>query len=286
MRGSLKGCPDIFRPLFVAVLALWLLACAQVSVAQDDRPLRFTVPVGWYPYAMQERWQGPLTGVFLDLLKMVQDETGLETEYVDLSWKRALQFLKDAQVDTVCGMYRTLERERFYRFSPPLFTDEVRVFVTKPLQVKTLDDLIGLRGDAPLGARYGEPFDTYAEKWLTLERVTDKRQSFKKLLHGRTDYVVSAYADGVLTLAGMEGAEEVHALPFVVAMNDVYWAYPRSGGRQKLYDEVDRILLRLVEAGAVSRLYERYLDEAIRREADQRHQEQQSVPPGEEGGAG
>lgn len=249
----------------VFVLAGWVLCSSGTAMAQAT-PLFASGAVGWRPYVMNDPEIGRLTGVFMDLLEMVSHETGLDIRFRDLSWKRALQQLKQGDLDIICGMYRTSEREAVYRFSPPLFRDEVRIFTARPLQVDSLDDLVGLQGDIPLGARYGEPFDSYAKQKLRLDRVSDKRYSFGKLMHERTDYVISAYADGVLELALMGLSDAIRPLPFVVAVNDVYWAYPLSRGRQQDYDRVDAVLRRLVANGTVERLYSMHLHRGIERD--------------------
>lgn len=232
------------RRLFIVILFFVFTLCPAPARA-DDGVVVASGAMGWRPYLMLDPTNGKVTGVLHDILQQACDNLGLSLVFADYPWKRALDNLQHGDVDVLCGIYWTEGRSKTFRFSSPVFKDEIRIFVTEPFEIDSLDDLKGKKGDRPLGGSYGDDFDEYARKNLDLTQVTTKELSFSRLQRGFTEYYVCALADCMHYLKTQGLTEEIRPLPYVVAENSVYFAFSRSSKNPQrdtaLIEELERL---------------------------------------------
>lgn len=116
-------------------------------------------------YFLQDgRWRG----LDVELAEAVVREAGLEPDFIDLPWSRALNFMQSGEVHLMMNLTRTPDREVFMQFFGPERMSK-RVLVVRRqqlgLKIETLDDLpaaarmtghlFGIQRDA----KYSEEFD-------------------------------------------------------------------------------------------------------------------------------
>lgn len=214
--------------------------------------------MGWRPYLMQDARTGEVSGVLHDVLARACENLGYEMIFAEYPWKRALDNLLHGDVDVICGIYKTKNRVERFRYSGPVFKDEIRVFVTDPFPMEGLEDLVGKEGDRPLGGSYGDRFDSYARRHLYITEVTTKELSFSRLLRGHIDYYVCAYADCMhyITQEGLE--DRVQALPYVISTNEVYFAFSRKSAHPERDAKIIAELERLRQDGTVDAIFRSY----------------------------
>jgi len=83
-------------------------ACNQtLKIAHED----------WPPYNFVEG--DNVTGINVDIVKMVAEEIGCDVKFSQMPWKRGLQGLKDGSVHMMMTANITDEREKFAKFSSP-----------------------------------------------------------------------------------------------------------------------------------------------------------------------
>ncbi|MDD0841785.1 substrate-binding periplasmic protein [Pseudomonas sp. Gutcm_11s] len=97
-----------------ALLAL-CLTFANVAVAEESSCHLRVGWEEWFPLIYQQDEQ--LTGNEYELLQQLASGAGCSLEFVEMPWARALQLLKQGQLDMLYGASRTAEREAYAQFS-------------------------------------------------------------------------------------------------------------------------------------------------------------------------
>ncbi len=147
-----------------AVLALVLVAWVSASTAADNK-VRLRV-VNFAPnYFLQD---GHWAGLDVELAEAVIKEAGLELEFMDLPWSRALAYMQSGDVDLMANLSRTADREAFIYFFGPERASKRVLVVRKEnigLKISSLDDLVSAAKltKLPFGiqkdAKYSDVFD-------------------------------------------------------------------------------------------------------------------------------
>lgn len=218
-------------------------------------------------YFLQEgRWRG----LDVELAEAVVREAGLEPEFADLPWSRALNFMQGGEVHLMMNLTRTPDREVFIQFfGPERLSKRVLVVRRQDLNLKiaSLDDLavvarktgqlFGIQRDA----KYSEEFDArLASDGLfaqAFEYVAKGALMGKMLAAGRTlgffeDETYVAYQ-----LKNNPDFRELAVHPFVLASDPVYF------GVSKRFDPVaakrlEDAFTRLERAGSLAKIRARW----------------------------
>lgn len=120
-------------------LALILLSSLPLTAPASDEPCNLRVGwEEWYPLIHQQ--DGRLTGSEFELLNRLASQAGCTLEFVEVPWIRALQLLKQGQLDMLYGASRTAERETFARFSQS-YRQEQMVLVVRATDSAPPDEL-------------------------------------------------------------------------------------------------------------------------------------------------
>lgn len=149
-----------------------------------------------YPPYLWRDPQNPqqLIGANADLLQHLAKELGVAVDVIYTGpWSRAQAEVKAGRVDLIAGAFLTLSRLEVMDYVHPAFyfTPSV-VWVQRGAEFPYAgwEDLRNRTGDTLLNNSFGQQFDAYAKSNLTLEGVSSLTQAFRKLLLGRTDYVL------------------------------------------------------------------------------------------------
>jgi len=141
--------------LSAGVLALGLSACAKeanttatesgVKVIEEGN-LTICTHLPYEPFEFTEG--GEVVGYDIDVLKLVADAEGLETNVVDTPWETIVsgQALENGDCDVAAGaMTITPEREKVMDFTDPYFEATQALLTKTGAPYKSLDDLAGKR---------------------------------------------------------------------------------------------------------------------------------------------
>ena len=169
-----------------------LAALAAPAAAQCTRVV-FSANPDYPPYHWAEGER--IVGASVALTGRILDELGVrwEARFVG-PWPRVLKSAEFGEIDLVVSLKPTPEREAYLQFTrAPSFPNPMAVFALRgrPLKFDTPVDLVGKRGGRTAGDRFGDEFDRFAQKQLTLEDADSLEINFNKLVAGRIDYVVT-----------------------------------------------------------------------------------------------
>lgn len=243
----------------LAAFAITVALLPSVLWAGANKTIIASGAIGWNPYLMRSPDTREYSGVLHDALLIAAQRIGATVKFVDFPWKRAVENMEHGDVDVICGMYWTKERAQKYNYSAPVLQDDIVVFATRRFEIDSLEDLVGKRGDRPLGGSYGDKFDSFARKHLAITQIPGKELSFQRLLRGHTDYCVLAQADGMYYLKQQGLTDKVHVLPYVISTNDVHYVFSKNTKKAHLLTMLFAELDRLREDGTIRKLLKSYI---------------------------
>ncbi len=241
-----------------------LLLMQSLAFASERKVLKVSGPPNYLPMSFVEKTNGKPAGVSYDLVRILGKKLGIPIEIsANLPWRRVLLYLDTGKLDMTVAIYRTIDREKKYNFSIPYHKNAAHIFVKhdRSFDFQGLEDLVGKTGDVPMGASFGIVFDTFVtERNLRIEYVPSKDQRFKKLLLGRSDYLIQDKLDGIMYIRKNLLSEEVVMLPKAISFTDVHFAISKHSPYVKLMPEINTVLEELKQNGTISSLIKKYVE--------------------------
>jgi len=241
----------------VMILNVFLFVALSFPVRACER-LRVSGAMDWRPVAYIDPETRELRGFAYDVIRLVGRELALPLEFKkNVPWKRLLLLMEFGKLDVMTGIFKTGERAGKFHFSVPFANIEHVVFVKKGREFPfdTFDDLIGRTGGNVLGGAIGGGFDEFRKKHnLIIQEVSDNRQSFKKLMADRIDYVPLNYFEGINLIEELGLTGKIVALPKPLSSSPLCIALSKETSCQSLLPDINGILQRLKADGTIDRL--------------------------------
>lgn len=204
-------------------------------------------------------------GILIDLLRLIERETGDRYEFRLTPWKRAYESASRGE-GGVMGVSRTSAREAVFDFSQPIYDDDIQIVVTKGREFPfaALDDLKGKTIGGVQGASYGQDVDAaIAARLFTVERDTGQVARLRKLLAGRLDaaFVGNGQYGLEWSLAQdptLKQNKSVFAvLPKPLQKDPLHVAFAKSLGKADALRRIDEAIAKAKQNGDYRRIVER-----------------------------
>jgi polar amino acid transport system substrate-binding protein len=214
----------------------------------------------WKPIYFKDAADKP-TGVAVDLMKAFGKKKNIKIKFHQMPRSRAFIEVEKGNIDMMVGVYWTNERAKKFVYSIPFAFDEIKVFVLKGKEfpLNSLKDLQGRIGGRPsFGSTFGEDFDDYASKHLTIEHTTKHQQLVDKLLRGYNDYILLAHWDGLSTIKKQGVSENIVVLPYSVAANPIYIMASKRSGYADLIPEINNVIKQMKKDGTLRDIVKKY----------------------------
>ncbi len=213
----------------------------------------------WFPISIRHKDAEDLSGVFPDLAQEIFQSMKVDVAFgAKVPWKRVFVQLESGEIDMVAGAYHTKDRARNYVLSSPVIKEPVAIFVRADMSDRpgSLEDLIGLQGLAPFGATFGEEFDDFANKHLTISRQSfdDFSTNMELLVDGKADYLVIARQAGEMMLKDLGAEGQVEALPWPALENSLHYMFSKKSPCLKHISAFQNELEKRVEAGEANNM--------------------------------
>ena len=223
--------------------------------ANEPGVLRIGADIDYRPYSFLD-FEGQPAGFDIEVLELLGERLGLETEFYLDSWDQVLARLEDNRVDVVVGALFTVSRSDHFIFTEPYNTDTISVFVHRDSSIDTLRQLEGriaavLQGDAI-------PETVLSANGINSERMTYPTftEALRGVSRGEADYCLIPHAVGIelsevadidnLRVAG----PPVYAIQYRLALH-------RSQGGFR--DQINRELDALIDTPEYEELQARWL---------------------------
>ncbi|SDF44194.1 amino acid ABC transporter substrate-binding protein [Limimaricola pyoseonensis] len=248
----------MFRSLALAAL---VTAAAPLASAQEDDTLQVGMSGGYFPFTFVR--QDVLQGFEVDVMNAVAEETGLEVEFVTMSFSGLIGALESGRIDTIANQITiTPEREEKFAFTQPYVFDGAQVVVKagNEGEITGPEDLKGRSVAVNLGSNFEQLLRElpYADE---IDIRTYESNIEQDTALGRVDAFVMDRVSSAqviqesplpLALAGQPFSEIRNALPF---RDD-------EDGRA-LRDRIDAALTTLKEDGTLAEISDKWFGSDI-----------------------
>lgn len=190
-------------------------------------------PVAW---AVKDKMAGAAPELVTTIAKDVRVKEIVSKNFG--SWANAQMAMKEGKADIIFGIYRNNERMTYLNYvEPPFMTDPVVIAVRKgeAFRFEKWDDLVGKKGVTNEGESYGNEFDAFIKKNLTIERTKGVDKAFKALVDKKADYMIVGLHPGRNEAHRLGVAAKIEFLPKEVNSSNMYVAFSK---KSKCFDGV------------------------------------------------
>jgi len=240
------------------MLVALIMSIAAISAYSAEK-LKFTVSE-WPPYEFSQN--GTQKGTDIEITKAVCKEMGRDVEFIFYPWKRCLMVAEQKEVDGILSLTTSKEREAFLTYtSEVLNTSDNILFYSNNNKIKfdSYNDLKGKNIGFSAGYTYGDEFEKHGkDKLFTLDPATNEEQNFKKLDAGRTDAFICDKIVGLYMLNQLGFKSKISPLPKVVSSFDLYLAFTKKPGNDKLAEDFSAALKKIKKNGTYEKIIDKY----------------------------
>jgi polar amino acid transport system substrate-binding protein len=217
-----KSLIPLLAALFFPVLAIAGSACPSLVITGHPA----YPPVAWASH-------GSIVGAGPELVASIAKQLGVKKVVSkDFgSWENAQRAARTGQADVIFGIYKNDERAKYLNYiAPPFMLDPNVVVVRKGdgFAFGKWEDLKGRRGVTNAGESYGNRFDAYMNKELSVARVQGVRQAFEALMSKQADYLIIGLYPGKDEARRLAMAEKVDFLPVELETAEMYIAFSKK----------------------------------------------------------
>jgi polar amino acid transport system substrate-binding protein len=213
-----------------------LFALLALQNAQAQGPTQAPAPVcqklvatgnpEYSPYLWRDALDdSKLVGANADLMQLLSKEIGIpiEVKYVG-PWSRVQELARTGKVDLIAGAFFTTARLDYMDYFYPAFRGTRTVIWTNPansFNYRTWSDLRERKGLTVVNNSFGEEFDAYARKSLSIATVSTLEQALQMLVLARGDYLIYEEDPG-LALAAKLNITKLKTAPVAVSTEGLF----------------------------------------------------------------
>lgn len=220
----------------VLLLSLSLLLLP-VFVHADSCP---SLVITGHPTYSPVAWaaQGKIVGAAPEMVTAIAKDLGVK-KVVSRNygtWAKAQEAAKAGEADIIFGIYKNDERMGYLNYvEQPFMRDPVVIAVRKgsAFPFEKWDDLKGKKGVTNEGESYGNEFDAFMSKNLTVARTRGIDKAFRALLAKKADYMIVSMYPGRNEMKKLRLTSRIEFLEKELSSFDMYIAFSK---KSKCYD--------------------------------------------------
>ncbi len=244
----------VFVLTLIVVFALPAGAFRDTRVKADGQ----VVKVGYVPSDnfVKEK-DGQYTGYCVDYLEEIAVYTGWTYEYVSGSWEECLQRVEAGEIDIVCAVQRTADREKRFLFSDKSMGDEYGLIYARDDEDIYYKDYLSMDG-CTLAMMASTVFDARIDELESIYSIKFKRvyfntaaETMEALKSGQTDLAMigSVFGENGAKIVGRDDGMPYYC---VTSRNNIVFMKQLNEAMHQLH---------LNDASIESRLYQKYYSE-------------------------
>jgi len=203
---------------------------------------------------------GQAAGVNVDLIREAFSRMGVEPDFEPMPWKRALYELKHGQILALSSGFKTPKREIFSYFPTESLAMETVMVIAlseSELEVKSLEDLRGLRVGVIREYAYGHAFDSMEG----LNKIEANSNPFllKMLFSRRMDVVIGNKAVFTHLARDMDTLSQIKFI-YEIGSEPLYLFFSRARGKdaESLSRDFGKAVKSMHEDGTFKAIEARY----------------------------
>lgn len=231
-----------FTCRLVAPFIVLLFWGAGPLLAEDDpAPIVIAVDEANPPlmYGTETGARGMYPALIREIFRRIDRPVSVEA----MPWKRAF-LLADSGKVGIAGLVKTVERQRRFDFTDPLYEDVLKIYVRqeRTFSYTGIDSLKDKKIGVLRGWSYGDAFDrARADGWFIAEEVSGDAQNVDKLINSRIDAALMQEEVGGAALASADAVGQIVPLNDFVRL-PVYIAFHAKAGQRPLIERINAAL--------------------------------------------
>ena len=241
----------------IVALSIGFVAQAQ---AQSD-PVCAALVITGHPSYPPVAWaaQGRIVGAAPNLVSGIAARLGVkDVVSKDFgSWEAAQAAARGGQADVIFGIYKNDARALYLDYlEPPFMMDPASIVVRKGAGFAFADwsDLEGRKGVTNIGESYGDKFDAFMAKELTVARAAGVDKAFAALLAQQADYMIIGLFPGREEARKLGLTDRIEFLPKELVSAAMYVAFSKQSKCGALRTGFSAGIKAAVDGGAMRQL--------------------------------
>ncbi|HAS6293003.1 TPA: transporter substrate-binding domain-containing protein [Vibrio vulnificus] len=229
---------EFLSALWLSVLLVGMAHADTVRLANGE----------WAPYMSKSLKEG---GFMTQFIKEVSESEGYQVEFEYLPWKRGYEETKAGNFDATFIWGRSDERAQDFYFSDTVITLSTALFQqkSKPIMWNSREELGKYRIGGVTGYAYGIE-DLEEQGKITVQRISDADNNYKKLSAGRLDIVLEDMDVGMEFLNNLKLTDKLEPNSKALAAREYVVLFSKNSPKAKeLKEAFNRGLNKLISEG-------------------------------------
>ncbi|MYM72089.1 transporter substrate-binding domain-containing protein [Duganella sp. FT134W] len=249
-----------------AVLIAWLLCCGAgwlgVCAAVPSEKFKL-LAYDQSPYTQADA-DGTPKGAAVEMVQEIFARLRVMPQLHIYPLARSLALFEHGYASGIFTMKKTPELERQYAFSDrPLFKQEMVLFVRKDMPIEFSGDLRTLSGRSVglvRGAAYGQVVDAAvgSRVFSRLDYASHDEWSFRKLIVGRVDAVITGRQTGLAMLKKLHATASLRIVGPPLAITESYIMFDRRAIDAGFLRRFNAAMALVQKDGSASRIKAKY----------------------------
>lgn len=209
-----------------------------------------------------EQKNGQLTGLAVELTRLIGADLNLDIKIDILPFSRALQMAEQGKADCFIGAYYSKQRAQHLDYGQtPIYVDKINIISLKNDDFVWQGDYLTLQnkllGILRSGA-HGEEFDRQKDKLTTIE-IGSSRQQFQMLELKRLDLILNNPRTSSNLVRKFNLKDKITIHWPAISTRPGYFAFSKKSELNKLSNKFETQMLQLKRSGKLQQLQHKYL---------------------------
>jgi polar amino acid transport system substrate-binding protein len=232
---------------------------------------------GWYildpfQYVDDKSGQAVLTGLDVELLRVIAREAGEDIRFEEKQWRNQLADIASGKQDITTGATRTEQRQKFAHFSIPYRTETNVLYVpvgkVKEISATTIEELLAVLKKK--GFRLGV-IDGYAYASDTVNQFIDDPMNAAQIFRAQNDHenfylMLDGQIDGFIadrivasTVAWRNGFQQKAQEHPLTMTQDIHLMFSKETVSEEVVQRFNQAIVDLRESGEINTINKRYI---------------------------
>ncbi len=256
-----------FKQFYISIIVLFLFtATITVSFAVNvetggKHKLRIAGDINYPPFEfMSDGDTLTYRGYNVDVMHAIAIETGIEIEFVPLTWNEAKKALLEGKVDAIQGMIKTSSREYLYDFSDAYYMSKQVIFVSKDVNdISGIEDFKG----RVIALQRGDANDELMSsiRYAKIRLYEDQNSAIDALAKGEVDVMLGNKSTGVYHIQRTHKSDLIKIVGETVMSNE-YCVSVKKGNMETL-KLINEGIHAIKEKGTLEKINKKWFGETI-----------------------
>ncbi len=245
------------KKLYIFYITICILFYTNIALSQE-KSTETTLKVGWsiwypYKYLKTPGLQSSLTGLDIELLKLIAADAGTNVRFTEMTFQSILEALKHGEVDITSGATYSEERAQYVYYSKPYRNEENALYVLRDKNqyykfhtveefityIKTNNFRLGVKAADILANEKMDSFVKDPANTKYIIQFTDETAALKSLLDNEIDgFIADRIAGSSLVWLAREDTKVAeHPLPMKTTIHFIFSKKTVSPAVVQAFDE-------------------------------------------------